>query len=46
MYAEAELMSAQLNPIHQFDQAGVVLRVDSEHWVKAGIEVRFMLIQR
>jgi hypothetical protein len=27
-----------LNPRSQFDQGGIFVRIDSEHWVKAGIE--------
>ncbi|CAH1799640.1 unnamed protein product [Owenia fusiformis] len=28
-----------LEPVHQFDQAGLMLRLDDEHWIKTGIEV-------
>ena len=28
-----------LKPVRQFDQAGLFVRLDSEHWIKAGIEV-------
>ena len=31
--------SFTLDPRRQFDQAGLVVRLDSEHWVKTGIEV-------
>jgi len=27
-----------LNPKKQFDQGGIAVRIDSEHWIKAGIE--------
>ncbi|CAM9243780.1 unnamed protein product [Chrysoparadoxa australica] len=30
--------SFTLTPAHQFDQAGLMLRLDYAHWVKAGIE--------
>ncbi|WP_226347189.1 DUF1349 domain-containing protein [Agilicoccus flavus] len=26
------------SPLEQFDQAGVLLRADDEHWIKAGVE--------
>ena len=32
-------MSFSLNPVTQFDQAGVMVFIDGEHWLKAGIEV-------
>uniref|UniRef100_A0A7S3V3N5 DUF1349 domain-containing protein n=1 Tax=Aplanochytrium stocchinoi TaxID=215587 RepID=A0A7S3V3N5_9STRA len=28
-----------LTPVRQFDQAGLMVYVDSEHWIKTGIEV-------
>jgi regulation of enolase protein 1 (concanavalin A-like superfamily) len=31
--------SFTLTPKCQFDQAGIVIRIDSEHWIKTGIEV-------
>jgi regulation of enolase protein 1 (concanavalin A-like superfamily) len=31
--------SFTLSPKCQFDQAGIVIRIDSEHWIKTGIEV-------
>ena len=27
------------NPKNQFDQAGILIRIDKEHWIKTGIEV-------
>ena len=30
--------SFDLNPIHQFDQAGLMVYLDDEHWLKTGIE--------
>ncbi|SCL41380.1 hypothetical protein GA0074692_6287 [Micromonospora pallida] len=32
-------VSFRLDYTEQFDQAGVLVRVDEEHWVKAGVEV-------
>ena len=29
----------ELTPARQFDQGGLFVRVDDEHWIKAGIEV-------
>ena len=29
----------ELTPVRQFDQAGLFVRFDEEHWIKAGIEV-------
>lgn len=31
--------SFTLKPVRQFDQAGLCVRLDNEHWVKTGIEV-------
>jgi regulation of enolase protein 1 (concanavalin A-like superfamily) len=31
--------SFTLTPKCQFDQAGIVIRIDNEHWIKTGIEV-------
>lgn len=31
--------SFTLKPARQFDQAGLCIRIDNEHWLKAGIEV-------
>ena len=32
-------VSFSLTPRRQFDQAGIMVRLDSEHWLKTGIEV-------
>ena len=29
----------ELTPVRQFDQGGLFVRFDKEHWIKAGIEV-------
>ena len=29
-----------LEPAHQFDQAGLMVRVDKDHWLKTGVWVR------
>lgn len=31
--------SFSLTPKAQFDQAGIIIRIDKEHWIKTGIEV-------
>jgi len=31
--------SFSIEPFHQFDQAGLMLRINSENWIKTGIEV-------